>query len=125
MATQRRPQAGRSAAPDDPAVPASPSLSTRETLDRPFTELGIMFGQALVGQEPVMQALTNLQEIGQRHGCDAIVGVRLMHYATPSGTTVVAYGTGVRFAPQVHGRTELGLAEDETQARADEVHPAT
>lgn len=56
-----------------------------------------MFGQALGGREPVMQALTNLQSIGQEHGCDAVISVRLMHYPTTAGPAVVAYGTGVRF----------------------------
>lgn len=82
------------------AVSAGPALSTRETTNRPFLELGVMFGQALGGREPVMQALTNLQNIGQEHGCDAIIAVRLLHYPTAAGPAVVAYGTGVRFLPQ-------------------------
>ncbi len=58
-----------------------------------------MFGQALGGREPVMQAMTNLQSIGAEHGCDAIIAVKLMHYPTTAGPAVVAYGTGVRFLP--------------------------
>ena len=58
-----------------------------------------MFGQALGGREPVMQAMTNLQAIGAEHGCDAIIAVKLMHYPTTAGPAVVAYGTGVRFLP--------------------------
>ena len=58
-----------------------------------------MFGQALCCREPVMQALTNLQAIGQEHGCDAIIAVKLMQYPTTGGPAVVAYGTGVRFLP--------------------------
>jgi hypothetical protein len=79
--------------------PGGPALSTRETASRPFVELGIMFGQALGGREPVMQAMTNLQAIGQEHGCDAIIAVKLMHYPTTAGPAIVAYGTGVRFLP--------------------------
>ncbi len=85
------------------SVSAGPALSTRETANRPFLELGVMFGQALGGREPVMQALTNLQNIGQEHGCDAIIAVRLLHYPTAAGPAVVAYGTGVRFLPQPGG----------------------
>ena len=80
-------------------VSSGPALSTRETTNRPFVELGVMFGQALGGREPVMQALTNLQNIGAEHGCDAIIAVRLLHYPTSAGPAVVAYGTGVRFLP--------------------------
>ena len=58
-----------------------------------------MFGQALGGREPVMQALTNLQSIGLEHGCDAVIAVKLLHYPTSAGPAVVAYGTGVRFIP--------------------------
>ncbi|HAH15488.1 MAG: hypothetical protein EBQ56_17455 [Proteobacteria bacterium] len=57
-----------------------------------------MFGQALGGREPVMSALQNLQAIGQEHGCDAIIAVKLMQYPTSAGPAVVAYGTGVKFA---------------------------
>jgi hypothetical protein len=87
--------------PGAPSVVASaaPALSTRETTDRRFIELGVMFGQALGGREPVMQALTNLQNIGAEHGCDAIIAVKLLHYPTSGGPAVVAYGTGVRFLP--------------------------
>jgi hypothetical protein len=46
-----------------------------------------------------MQAMTNLQAIGQEHGCDAIIAVKLMHYPTTAGPAIVAYGTGVRFLP--------------------------
>jgi hypothetical protein len=80
-------------------VGGGPALSTRENASRPFVELGIMFGQALGGREPVMQAMTNLQAIGQEHGCDAIIAVKLMHYPTTAGPAVVAYGTGIRFLP--------------------------
>ncbi len=59
-----------------------------------------MFGQALGGRELVMQALTNLQNIGAENGCDAILAVKLLHYPTSAGPAVVAYGTGVRFLPQ-------------------------
>ncbi len=58
-----------------------------------------MFGQALGGREPVLQALTNLQAIGREHGCDAIIAVKLMHYPTTAGPAIVAYGTGIRFVP--------------------------
>ena len=81
------------------ATSAGPALSTRETTNRPFIELGVMFGQALGGREPVMMALTNLQNIGGEHGCDAIIAVKLLHYPTSAGPAVVAYGTGVRFLP--------------------------
>ena len=57
----------------------------------------MLFGQALGGREPVLQALTNLQAVGQEHGCDAIIAVKMMHYATTAGPALVAYGTGVRF----------------------------
>src|SRR6266508_4317672 len=112
--SQPAPAAGGSAAPPRaaaalpaPAAPPvqgtpttnGPALSTRETTSRPFVELGIMFGQALGGREPVMQAMTNLQSIGAEHGCDAIIAVKLMHYPTTAGPAVVAYGTGVRFLP--------------------------
>jgi hypothetical protein len=98
MAQQRTP----GTTPASPGAPAGsssggPALSTRETTTRPFVELGVMFGQALGGREPVMQALTNLQSVGQEHGCDAIVAVKLMNYPTTAGPAVVAYGTGVRF----------------------------
>ena len=86
-----------------PAVPApagaGPLLSTRDAAARPCVELGVMYGQAVGGREPVLQALTNLQAIGQQHGCDAIIAVKLLHYATAAGPTIVAYGTGVRFVP--------------------------
>jgi hypothetical protein len=98
MAQQRTP----GTPPPPQSAPAGsssggPALSTRETTTRPFVELGVMFGQALGGREPVMQALTNLQSVGQEHGCDAIVAVKLMNYPTTAGPAVVAYGTGVRF----------------------------
>jgi hypothetical protein len=98
MAQQRTP----GTTPASPGAPAGsssggPALSTRETTTRPFVELGVMFGQALGGREPVMQALTNLQSVGQEHGCDAIIAVKLMNYPTTAGPAVVAYGTGVRF----------------------------
>ena len=83
-----------------PTVSAGPALSTRETPDKPFIELGVMFGQALGGREPVMQALTNLQNIGAANGCDAVIAVKLLHYPTAAGPAVVAYGTGIRFLPQ-------------------------
>jgi hypothetical protein len=69
-----------------------------------------MFGQALGGREPVMQALTNLQNIGAEHGCDAIIAVKLLHYPTSAGPAVVAYGTGVRFLPNAEEPTENGLS---------------
>ena len=69
-----------------------------------------MFGQALGGREPVMQALTNLQNIGAEHGCDAIIAVKLLHYPTSGGPAVVAYGTGVRFLPDAPGDSEVGPA---------------
>ena len=87
-------------APVMPAVSAGPALSTRESPDKPFIELGVMFGQAMGGREPVMQALTNLQNIGQTNGCDAVIAVKLLHYPTAAGPAVVAYGTGIRFLPQ-------------------------
>jgi hypothetical protein len=87
-------------APVAPAVSAGPALSTRETPDKPFIELGVMFGQAMGGREPVMQALTNLQNIGAANGCDAVIAVKLLHYPTAAGPAVVAYGTGIRFLPQ-------------------------
>jgi hypothetical protein len=97
--TARAPAADAAPRPSSAPAGAGPALSTRETTARPFVELGVMFGQALGGREPVMQALTNLQAIGQEHGCDAIIAVKLMNYTTPAGTAVVAYGTGVRFLP--------------------------
>ena len=75
-----------------------PALSTRETIVQPHVELGVRFGQAVGGREPVMSALQNLQTIGQEHGCDAIIAVKLMQYPTSAGPAVVAYGTGVKFA---------------------------
>src|SRR5687768_14805419 len=87
-------------APAMPAISAGPALSTRESPDKPFIELGVMFGQAMGGREPVMQALTNLQNIGQTNGCDAVIAVKLLHYPTAAGPAVVAYGTGIRFLPQ-------------------------
>lgn len=59
----------------------------------------MIFGQASGGRDPVLTALTNLQAVGQEHGCDAIVAVRLMSHSAGGGLTVVAYGTGVRFLP--------------------------
>ena len=94
------PLAAAPLAPPAPAVSAGPALSTRETPDKPFIELGVMFGQALGGREPVMQALTNLQNIGGANGCDAVIAVKLLHYPTAAGPAVVAYGTGIRFLPQ-------------------------
>jgi hypothetical protein len=105
MALQRMPAPAPVAAGSAPAAPSvsstssGPALSTRETIARPFVELGVMFGQALGGREPVLQALTNLQAIGQEHGCDAIIAVKLMHYPTTAGPAIVAYGTGIRFVP--------------------------
>ncbi|HEU5316211.1 MAG TPA: hypothetical protein VFX49_08895, partial [Chloroflexota bacterium] len=101
MALQRAGAPGVPVVTGAPSVVAStaPALSTRETTDRRFIELGVMFGQALGGREPVMQALTNLQNIGAEHGCDAIIAVKLLHYPTSAGPAVVAYGTGVRFLP--------------------------
>jgi uncharacterized protein YbjQ (UPF0145 family) len=92
------------------AVSSGTALSTRETANRPFIELGVMFGQALGGREPVMQALTNLQSIGHEHGCDAVIAVRLLHYTTTAGPAVVAYGTGVRFVSQPDSAGGGGLA---------------
>jgi hypothetical protein len=67
-----------------------------------------MFGQALGGREPVMQALTNLQNIGAENGCDAVIAVKLLHYPTAGGPAVVAYGTGVRFLPTPEDSTGAG-----------------
>ena len=97
-------------APVAPAVSAGPALSTRETPDKPFIELGVMFGQAMGGREPVMQALTNLQNIGAANGCDAVIAVKLLHYPTAAGPAVVAYGTGIRFLPQTPEPAEPALA---------------
>jgi hypothetical protein len=113
MALQRTGTPGATApvaAPPAAAVSAGPALSTRDTVNRPFLELGVMFGQALGGREPVMQALTNLQNIGGEHGCDAIIAIRLLHYPTSAGPAVVAYGTGVRFLPM----PETGATEGQT-----------
>ena len=107
-------RAGTTGAPSAPAalptVSGGPALSTRETTSRPFVELGVMFGQALGGREPVMQALTNLQNIGGENGCDAVIAVKLLHYPTAAGPAVVAYGTGVRFLPQPAETLENGAA---------------
>ena len=107
-------RAGVPGAPSAPAalptVSGGPALSTRETTSRPFVELGVMFGQALGGREPVMQALTNLQNIGGENGCDAVIAVKLLHYPTAAGPAVVAYGTGVRFLPQPAETPENGAA---------------
>lgn len=99
-------------APVMPAVSAGPALSTRESPDKPFIELGVMFGQAMGGREPVMQALTNLQNIGQTNGCDAVIAVKLLHYPTAAGPAVVAYGTGIRFLPQAPSQEEPLAASD-------------
>ena len=110
MALQRAGAPGISGVPGLPSVAsAGPALSTRETTDRRFIELGVMFGQALGGREPVMQALTNLQNIGAEHGCDAIIAVKLLHYPTSAGPAVVAYGTGVRFLPQGEETPDVDL----------------
>lgn len=77
-----------------------------------------MFGQALGGREPVMQALTNLQAVGQEHGCDAIISVKLMHYPTTAGPAVVAYGTGVRFLPSAN-QTPAATGTTEAAAPAE------
>ena len=98
-------------APAMPQVSSGPALSTRESPDKPFIELGVMFGQALGGREPVMQALTNLQNIGQTNGCDAVIAVRLLHYPTAAGPAVVAYGTGIRFLPQAPEPADGGASE--------------
>ena len=111
MAIQRAGVTGVPALPAAPAITAGPALSTRETTNRPFVELGVMFGQALGGREPVMQALTNLQNIGGEHGCDAIIAVKLLHYPTSAGPAVVAYGTGVRFLPQPVEAPEDGAGQ--------------
>src|SRR5918992_385773 len=97
-------------APAMPAVSAGPALSTRESPDKPFIELGVMFGQAMGGREPVMQALTNLQNIGAANGCDAVIAVKLLHYPTAAGPAVVAYGTGIRFLPQAPEPPDAGSA---------------
>ena len=99
-------------APAMPTVSAGPALSTRESPDKPFIELGVMFGQAMGGREPVMQALTNLQNIGQTNGCDAVIAVKLLHYPTAAGPAVVAYGTGIRFLPQAPSTDEAVSASD-------------
>ena len=104
------PPATAALAPMAPAVSAGPALSTRETPDKPFIELGVMFGQAMGGREPVMQALTNLQNIGATNGCDAVIAVKLLHYPTAAGPAVVAYGTGIRFLPQMPEPPDAGSA---------------
>src|SRR5688572_13068118 len=101
-----------------PAVSAGPALSTRESPDKPFIELGVMFGQAMGGREPVMQALTNLQNIGQTNGCDAVIAVKLLHYPTAAGPAVVAYGTGIRFLPQAPEPAESSAAGSSGSAGA-------
>ena len=108
MALQRAGLPGVTAMPG-PSSSGGPALSTRETTDRKFIELGVMFGQALGGREPVMQALTNLQNIGAEHGCDAVIAVKLLHYPTSAGPAVVAYGTGVRFLPNQEDAEEPEL----------------
>jgi hypothetical protein len=119
MALQRAGAPAISAVPGLPSVAsAGPALSTRETTDRRFIELGVMFGQALGGREPVMQALTNLQNIGAEHGCDAIIAVRLLHYPTSAGPAVVAYGTGVRFLPSGDETPEAEVAAPPAVAAA-------
>ena len=50
----------------------------------------MLFGQALGGGEPVRQALTNLQAVGQEHGGDAIIAVKMRPYATTAGPALVA-----------------------------------
>ena len=105
--------------PPTATVSAGQALSTRDTLNRPFLELGVMFGQALGGREPVMQALTNLQNIGGDHGCDAIIAIRLLHYPTSAGPAVVAYGTGVRFLPTPEGMMTEGLGVDSGASSMD------
>jgi len=116
-------RAGTTGAPSAPAalptVSGGPALSTRETTSRPFVELGVMFGQALGGREPVMQALTNLQNIGGENGCDAVIAVKLLHYPTAAGPAVVAYGTGVRFLPQPAETPENGAAVAAPPATGD------
>ena len=72
-------------------------LSTRGTVERPFDEVGLLFGQALGEAEGVDRALINLQYIAYQHGCDAVLAVELAGYPTTSGAVVVAYGTGIRF----------------------------
>lgn len=94
------------------AVSPGPALSTRESPDKPFIELGVMFGQAMGGREPVMQALTNLQNIGQTNGCDAVIAVKLLHYPTAAGPAVVAYGTGIRFIHQAAAPEQPADAND-------------
>jgi len=110
-----------SAPPALPTVSGGPALSTRETTSRPFVELGVMFGQALGGREPVMQALTNLQNIGGENGCDAVIAVKLLHYPTAAGPAVVAYGTGVRFLPQPAETPENGAAVAAPPATGDSI----
>ena len=123
------PPAGTAQAVPAPAG-AGPLLSTRDAAARPCVELGVMYGQAAGGREPVLQALTNLHAIGQQHGCDAIIAVKLLHYATAAGPTVVAYGTGVRFvpapasrpaapAPQPAAAAAPGHAPDEPAGQAE------
>ena len=75
-------------------------------------QLAWQFGQAMGGREPVMQALTNLQNIGQTNGCDAVIAVKLLHYPTAAGPAVVAYGTGIRFLPQAPSVDEAVPASD-------------
>ena len=45
----------------------------------------------------MLEALTNRQAVGQEHGSDAIIAVKMRPYATTAGPALVAYGTGVRF----------------------------
>ena len=85
MALQRSsgvPSGTPGAAPVSPTQAGNPALSTRESIVQPHVEMGVMFGQSLGGREPVMTALQNLQNIGQEHGCDAIIAVKLMQYPT-------------------------------------------
>ena len=87
----RRPSAA--ALSPEEAVP----LSTRGMVERPFDEVGLLFGQALGEADTVGRALVNLQRIAFQHDCDAVLAVELAWYPTTAGAVVVAYGTGIRF----------------------------
>ncbi len=74
-----------------------PVVTTRDAQGRPFVEVALLYGQAVGGTRPVELALTNLQEMGRKHECDAVVSVELLEYEVKVGTVIVAYGTGIRF----------------------------
>ena len=145
MALQRAPEAPpvppTTAAPPEEAAAAQPAavegqaqpvhvetammLSTRDVRERPCLEMGVVYGRALGKMEPVLEALSNLQEAAKTAGCEAVLGIRLMPTPMRVGTGVIAYGTGVRWLRptlperrRAAAQTDAGTAAETATAEA-------